>query len=73
MYLLNNFLSRLKMISIKAGVRLTGTVSGMGQMLEGDQCCYSAMVSLAHLLYPLRPWSCRLCGSLDPNPKSSTE
>lgn len=74
MYLLNHFLSSLKIIVIKAGVRLTGTASGraqVGQMLEGEQCCCSAMVPLAHLLHPQCPWSCRLCGSLDPNPKSS--
>lgn len=32
MYLLNNFLSSLKIIIIKAEVRLTGTASGKAQM-----------------------------------------
>lgn len=58
MYLLNSFLSSLKIIGIKAGVRLTGTASGiaqMGQMLEREQYCCSATVPLAHLLHPQCP------------------
>lgn len=51
MYLLNHFLSSLKIIVIKAGVRLTGIASGraqVGQMLEG-----SSVVAVPWSLWPI--------------------